>query len=120
MPPAAAPRPGRKRPCTLFPPQYMACPFPAVLGELSSLTLLDLAVNDLSGFLHRDVAAGECVCVCLGGLLRPGGAGSVRAAVGQVCRARTSMILPGLIPVTRLGVRPCIWILGGSLGLDLL
>ncbi|KAL4436555.1 hypothetical protein ABPG75_003694 [Micractinium tetrahymenae] len=37
--------------------EYMACPFPAALGELSSLTLLDLTMNDLSGFLDRDVAA---------------------------------------------------------------
>ncbi|KAL4426254.1 hypothetical protein ABPG77_009869 [Micractinium sp. CCAP 211/92] len=37
--------------------EYLACPFPSALGELSSLTLLDLTMNDLSGFLHRDVAA---------------------------------------------------------------
>lgn len=51
-----APCPFSLHPCPL--PQYLACPFPAALGELSSLTLLDLTMNDLSGSLHSDVAAG--------------------------------------------------------------
>ena len=49
--------------------QYLSCPFPRQLAALTRLEQLDLTMNDLSGTVHEDVAAGaaglpERACRC--------------------------------------------------------